>query len=61
MEIFPLPRWGVICLYGAGALIAVILLVQHWVHVPLILPWLILLACPLMHIFMHKHHSGHRH
>jgi hypothetical protein len=23
------------------------------------LPWLILLACPLMHIFMHGGHGGH--
>lgn len=25
------------------------------------LPYLILLLCPLMHIFMHKGHGGHNH
>jgi hypothetical protein len=25
------------------------------------LPYLIFLSCPLMHIFMHKGHSGHNH
>jgi hypothetical protein len=23
------------------------------------LPWLILLACPLLHVFMHGGHAGH--
>jgi hypothetical protein len=26
-----------------------------------LLPWLLLLACPLMHVFMHGRHGGHRH
>lgn len=36
----------------------VYLLVEHWAHAAPYLPWLILLACPLMHVFMH---GGHGH
>lgn len=54
------PRVAVLCLYAAGIGIAAILLVQHWVHLPAILPYAILLACPLMHVFMHYKH-GHHH
>ena len=61
MTISPLPRWAIVCLYAAGAVIGIMLMVQHWVHVPLVLPWLIFLACPLMHLWMHGRHSGHRH
>ena len=33
----------------------------HAGHVVLALPYLILLACPLMHIFGHKHGNSNRH
>lgn len=33
---------------------------EHWGHVFGILPYLLFLACPLMHLFMHGEH-GHRH
>lgn len=33
---------------------------EHFVHVSQALPYLILLLCPLMHIFGH-HHGGHGH
>ena len=36
------------------------LFVEHRAHVLPYLPWLILLACPLMHLFMHGGHGGHR-
>jgi len=49
------------CMYAAGIALGVFLLVQHWVHVPLVLPYLVFLACPLMHFFMHRGHGGHRH
>ena len=39
----------------AGAL----LFTEHRAHVLGILIWLPLLACPLMHIFMHGGHGGH--
>lgn len=39
-------------------LAAVLLIAEHRLHVLGYLPWLILLACPLMHVFMHHGH-GH--
>lgn len=38
--------------------IAYLLITEHWAHIVPYLPWLILLACPLLHIFMH---GGHNH
>lgn len=35
------------------------LLTEHTAHVFGVLPYLLLLACPLMHLFMH--HGGHGH
>lgn len=47
-----------------GASLALILvfyiLREHWGHVLGYLPYLILLACPLMHLF-HRHGGGHHH
>ncbi len=37
------------------------LITEHRAHVLGFLPWLILLACPLMHLFMHHGHGGHDH
>lgn len=33
---------------------------EHWVHIAPYFPFLIFLACPLMHLFMHHGH-GHHH
>ena len=36
------------------------LVTEHTAHVFGVLPYLLILACPLMHIFMHHgHHGGH--
>lgn len=35
------------------------LITEHGAHLAPYAPWLILLACPLMHIFMHHGHHGH--
>lgn len=43
-----------------GAVAAYFLLAEHWAHVAGALPFLLVLACPLMHLFMHGGH-GHRH
>jgi len=43
----------------AIAALGVYLLVTHTGHVFAALPYLLLLACPLMHLFGHHHHSGH--
>lgn len=39
------------------------LLTEHWGHVLGLAPYLLFLACPLMHLFMHHghHHKGHDH
>lgn len=34
------------------------LMTEHYAHVVPFLPWLLLLACPLMHLFMHGGHDG---
>lgn len=45
--------------FGAFALLAVVLLwEEHQVHLLGALPWLIVLACPLLHVFMHGGHGG---
>lgn len=35
------------------------LLTEHRAHLFGMLPYLLLLACPLMHFFMHGRHGGH--
>jgi len=42
-----------------GAVAAYFLLTEHRAHFFGALPFLILLACPLMHVFMHHGHGGH--
>ena len=42
-----------------GAVAGYFLLTEHLAHVVGALPYLLLLACPLMHVFMHKGHGGH--
>ena len=42
-----------------GAIAAYFLLSEHRAHFFAALPFLLLLACPLMHVFMHHGHGGH--
>lgn len=42
-----------------GGVAAYFLLTEHLAHVVGALPYLLLLACPLMHVFMHGGHGGH--
>lgn len=44
-----------------GAVAAYFLLTEHLAHVIGALPFLLLLACPLMHVFMHHGHGEHSH
>jgi hypothetical protein len=37
------------------------LLRDHWGHALGFAPYLLFLACPLMHLFMHHGHGGHGH
>ena len=42
-----------------GAVAMYFLLSEHRAHFFGVLPFLLLLACPLMHMFMHGGHGGH--
>jgi hypothetical protein len=46
-------------LIGFLLIAAYFLFAEHRAHVIAFLPYLLLLACPLMHIFMHGGHGGH--
>jgi hypothetical protein len=53
--------WGTrtgIAVIGFALVAAFYVLREHWGHAFGALPYLLLLACPLMHLFMHH---GHRH
>jgi hypothetical protein len=41
------------------AIAAYFLVTEHTAHVFRALPFLLLLACPLLHLFMHGGHGGH--
>ena len=45
---------------GMIAAVTYFLLVEHRQHVFEFLPFLILLLCPLMHVFMHAGHGRHK-
>ncbi|AOW98335.1 hypothetical protein BJP34_01740 [Moorena producens PAL-8-15-08-1] len=55
-------RWrsptGIALLFFLG-IAAFLLITEHLAHIIPVLPWLLLLACPLMHLFMHGGHGGH--
>ncbi|AZE49089.1 hypothetical protein C4K04_3417 [Pseudomonas chlororaphis] len=44
---------------GFLAIAGYFLFTEHRAHVVPYLPFLLLLACPLMHLFMHRGHGGH--
>ncbi len=47
---------------GFAAIAAFFLIAEHNAHLLGWLPWLLILACPLMHFFGHGHgHGGHKH
>ncbi|MDP3845573.1 MAG: DUF2933 domain-containing protein [Pseudomonas sp.] len=50
-------RW---VFWGFVGIAGFFLLAEHRAHLLGILPYLLLAACPLMHLFMHHGH-GHRH
>ena len=53
-------KYSRLAFWGFVAVAAFYLLTEHTAHVMGALPYLILLACPLMHL-MHGHGHGHRH
>jgi len=42
---------------GFLALAAFLLVAEHRAHLLGFLPWLLLIACPLLHLFMHRGHG----
>jgi hypothetical protein len=50
---------GGIVLIGFAVVAAFCLRTEHRAHLLGVLPWLLILACPLTHIFMHGGHGGH--
>lgn len=56
------PFWrstaGLVAL-GFGAVAAFFLFTEHRAHMFGLLPYLLVLACPLMMLFMHHGHKGH--
>lgn len=55
-------QWHRWLTYAALGIISYFLIVEHREHILPFLPYLFLLACPLMHIFMHRGHGhGHSH
>ena len=50
---------GYVCA-GFLAIAGFFLITEHTAHVLGVLPWLLLAACPLMHMFMHHDHGGNR-
>lgn len=53
---FHIPLWLGTCLFAAVALF--FLWEEHEAHILGALPYLLLLACPIIHLFMHRGH-GH--
>lgn len=51
-------RWNVV-LIGFALVAGFFLVTEHTAHVFGVLPYLLLLACPLMHLFGHHGHNGH--
>jgi hypothetical protein len=44
-------------LFAAVVLVGYYLVKEHRAHVLAVLPFVLLAACPLMHLFMHRGHS----
>jgi len=58
MSAFLRSRTGVV-LVAFLAIAAFFLLTEHTAHVFGVLPYALLLLCPLLHVFMHHGHNGH--
>lgn len=50
-------KFALVCLVVAAAYF---ILMEHWRHIVPLLPYVFLLMCPLMHLFMHGGHGGHK-
>jgi hypothetical protein len=52
---------GLLACWVAGAIAAFYVLARHRVHLVEWLPYLVLLACPIMHVLMHGRHGHDKH
>ncbi len=60
IEAFLCSRTGLLML-GLLVIGGIFLIVEHLPHVALGLPYVLLLLCPLIHLFMHRGHGeGHK-
>ena len=57
VETFRIPVWLGACLFLAIA--AFLLLEEHRAHMLGVLPYALLLLCPVIHLFMHRGHGSH--
>ena len=57
-ERFHIPTWLGLCFFLGVAMF--FLWEEHEAHILGVLPYLLLLACPIVHLFMHRGHGGHR-
>lgn len=59
----PRPSWwrspAGIAVIGFALVAAFYVLREHYAHLLGALPYLLLLMCPLLHLFMHRGHGGH--
>ncbi len=55
----PTPRRGKWVLLGFLLIAGFFLFTEHRAHLLGILPFLLIFACPLMHLFHHGHRHGH--
>lgn len=53
--------WFSLGLWAAIALVGYVVIIEHRNHVLDFLPYVLLLVCPLMHLFMHGRHGHHHH
>jgi low temperature requirement protein LtrA len=52
-----IPAWLGLCLFLAIA--AFFLSEEHRTHILGVVPYALLLLCPVIHLFMHRGHGGH--
>ena len=56
-QTFQIPVWLAFCVFLAIA--AFFLLEEHRAHIFGVLPYALLLLCPIIHLFMHRGHGTH--
>ena len=58
-EPFRIPLWLGLCLFLAVA--TFFLWEEHRAHILGVLPYALVLLCPIIHLFMHRGHGDHGH